>query len=274
MTSDQERLARYVEIWRGAVDDAVVLLRDLREDDWARPTDLAGWTVRDVAAHLAHIESELSGVEQPRVDVPELDHLTAPSAMYTEAGLIARGSLSSSELVDELVRAADVRYEQLRSDPPTDATADPPITPGGMPWDWETMLRNRPLDVWMHEQDIRRAVGRPGGMNSDAAAHVATVFTMSFAFSVGKKVSPPAGTTVLLDVSGVNPVHLAVEMNDAGRCVPLNRDPSSPTVALDMDLETFVVLGGGRRPTEQVPVRVVGDEDLGRRVLDALAVTP
>ena len=272
--TDQERLARYVEIWKGAVDDVVALLRDLEDDDWARPTDLAGWDVRAVAAHLAHIESELSGVEQPKVTVPELDHLTAPSALYTEAGLIARDSLSNSEIVDELVHVVGIRLEQLRSDPPTDASADPPITPGGMPWDWETMLRNRPLDVWMHEQDIRRAVARPGGLNTEAAAHTAMVFTMSFPFSVGKKVSPPAGTTVVLDVSGVTPVHLAVEMNDSGRCVPMGSDPSSPTVALEMDLETFAILGGGRRSADQVTVGITGDEDLGRRVLDAMAVTP
>ena len=272
--TDQERLARYVEIWRGAVDDVVALLRDLEDDDWARPTELAGWDVRAVAAHLAHIESELSGVARTKVTVPELDHLTAPSALYTEAGLIARDSLSNAEIVDELEHAVALRLEQLHSDPPTDAAADPPITPGGMPWDWEKMLRNRPLDVWMHEQDIRRAVDRPGRLKSAAAAHTAMVFTMSFPFSVGKKVSPPAGTTVVLDVSGVTPVHLAVEMNESGRCVPLGTDPSSPTVALRMDLETFAILCGGRRSVGDASVGITGDEDLGRRVLDAMAVTP
>jgi hypothetical protein len=41
-----------------------------------------------------------------------------------------------------------------------------------------------------------------------------------------------------------------------------------------MDVETYVVLCGGRRRPEDVDVRVSGDAELGHRVLAALAVTP
>lgn len=274
MATDEQRLSRYVDVWEKAVDHVVALLRDLDQEEWSTQTDLPGWNVRAVAAHLAHLESELCGDAQERVEIPELEHLTAPSAAYTEGGVLAREAASNEEIVDELEQCVGKRLEQLRADPPEDGSAKPPITPGGMPWDWETMLRNRPLDVWMHEQDIRRATGRPGGLNSEAAGHTATVFTMGFPYSVGKKVAPPAGTTVVLDVSGVSPVHLAVEMNDSGRCVPLAADPDAPTVSLRMDLETFIVLCGGRRDPEQVDVAVTGDTALGGRILQAMGVTP
>jgi hypothetical protein len=91
---------------------------------------------------------------------------------------------------------------------------------------------------------------------------------------VGKRVAPPVGTTVVLDVRGVHPVHLAVEVNDQGRAVPVLEDPETPTVSLRMDVEVFAVLAGGRRAVDAVPVEVDGDADLGRRVLEALAVTP
>ena len=65
-------------------------------------------------------------------------------------------------------------------DPPADGKADLPRTPGKIGWNWETLLSNRVVDVWMHEQDIRRAVGRPGGMNTAAAAHTVATFTRSF----------------------------------------------------------------------------------------------
>ena len=274
MTSDQQRLNGYVEVWKTAVDNVVELLRELTDDEWSTPTDLAGWDVRAIASHLAHIESEVSGVEQAKVDVPELEHLTAPSALYTESGLIARQSLGNMGIVDELVHAVDARLQQLRENPPTDGSALPPFTPGGVPWDWERLLRNRPLDVWMHDQDIRRAVGRPGGMTSPGAAHCVMVLTMSFPFSVGKHVAPPAGTTVVLDVRGGHPVHLAVEVNADGRAVPMPHDPLDPTVRLRMDTETFTILGGGRRTPEDLPVEIIGDQDLGRAVLVAMAVTP
>jgi uncharacterized protein (TIGR03083 family) len=274
MTSDQGRLMGYVETWRSAADDLVTLLRSLDDEDWARPTDLAGWDVKGVAAHVAHLESDLCGVKQKRVEVPELEHLTAPNSIYTEMGLIAREDLSGAQITDEIEHAVAVRYEQLQTDPPTDGKAAPPRTPGRIDWNWETMLGNRLVDVWMHEQDIRRAVDRPGGMNTAAAQHTVQIFARSFGYTVGKRVAPPAGTTVVLDVAGVSPVHLAVEVNERGRAVPVTAIVEQPTVHLGMDTETFVILSGGRRAVSAVPVTVIGDRDLGGKVLAALAVTP
>jgi uncharacterized protein (TIGR03083 family) len=274
MTSDQTRLGQYIEAWKSSVDDTVALLRSLDDEDWTRPTDLPGWDVRAVAAHLAHLESELAGFEQAPVEVPELEHITSPMGLYTERGPLARTGWEPAAIIDELEKAASVRYAELLDDPPTDGSARPPITPGGIGWNWETLLRNRPLDMWMHEQDIRRAVGRPGGLDTAGAAHTVMVLTMRFAYSIGKRVAPPSGTTAVLDVRGISPVHLAVEVNADGRAVPRSDDPVDPTVRLTMDLETFTILGGGRRPAASLDVAVEGDQQLGRRILDALAVTP
>ncbi|MGH3372615.1 MAG: maleylpyruvate isomerase family mycothiol-dependent enzyme [Nocardioidaceae bacterium] len=274
MTSDQERLFGYVDSWRSTVDDVVGLLRSLDADDWTRPTDLPGWDVKGVASHLAHLESELAGVKQKRVELPARDHYTAPSSTYTELGLVARDEMSGAQITDELEECARVRHDQLLADPPTDGKGDPPRTPGRIGWDWETLLSNRAIDVWMHEQDIRRAVGRPGGWNTRGAAHTVAVFTRSFPYTVGKRVAPPPGTTVVLDVRGVSPVHLAVEVDDSGRAVPLTADPATPTTTLRMDLETFVILAGGRRPPRDLAVEITGDADLAARILAAMAVTP
>lgn len=274
MTSDQERLSGYVTTWRSAVDDVLTLLRSLDDSDWSLPTDLPGWDVKGVACHLAHIESDLAGVKQKRVQLPERDHYTAPTSTFTELGLVAREEMGPDQIVDELEECARLRHERLLADPPTDGRADPPRTPGRIGWNWETLLNNRVVDVWMHEQDIRRAVGRPGGLNTAAAAHTVAAFTRSFLYTVGKVVAPPAGTTVVLDVTGVSPVHLPVEVDESGRARATTTDPASPTVTLRMDVETFAILAGGRRPVDAVTVEVSGDEALGRRILDAMAVTP
>lgn len=273
MNADRERLSEYVEIWRGAVDDVVRLLRNLSDEEWTRPTDLPGWDVRAVAAHLAHLESELSGADQVALEVPEQAHLTAPSGRYMEAGRIARASLSNTEVVDELERAVAARDAALREDPPIDGAATPPVTPAGVSWDWDTLLRNRVVDVWMHEQDVRRAVGRPGGMNRPAAAHTLRVLTAGLPYVVGKRVQPPAGTTVVLEVTGVHPVHLVVEMNQAGRAVVSTSPVEHPTTTLRMDAETFLLLAGGRRSADAAEVEVSGDEELAGRILASMALT-
>ena len=274
MHSDEARLGGYVDAWERAVEDVVALLRSLEPQDWSRPTDLPGWDVRAVAAHLAHLESELAGHEQAPVEVPALPHITSPMGIYTEMGPLARASWTAEQIVDELERSAETRLKALRADPPTDGKAIPAITPGNIGWTWETLLSNRPLDVWMHEQDIRRAVGRPGGLDSPAAAHTAHVFARGLGFIVGKRVAPPAGTTVVLDVTGPQQVHTAVVVGSDGRGTTLPADPEDPTVTLRMDVETFIVLAGGRVAPSDVQVEVEGDQGLGAQVLAALAVTP
>jgi uncharacterized protein (TIGR03083 family) len=252
----------------------VALLRSLSDDDWSRPTDLAGWDVRAVASHLAHLESELAGNEQEPVQVPEREHIVSPMGYYTEMGPIARREWPPPKVVDELESAAATRLAELREEPPSEGTGTPPRTPGGIGWDWNTLLSNRVVDVWMHEQDIRRAVGRAGGMDTPAARHTVSVFSRAFAYTVGKRVAPAPGTSVVLEVTGQRPVRLAVAVGEDGRAGPVAPAPDSPDVTLTMDLETYVVLAGGRRVPEAVEVKVVGDEELGRRVLAAMAVTP
>ena len=273
--SDADRLRSYVDAWADTVERTVALLRGLDDADWDTATDLAGWDVRAVAAHLAHLESELAGHKQQRVEVPEgLAHVTSPMAVYTEFGPIARRSWTGEQITDELEQVCAERLAALREDPPTDGSAAPPRTPGKIDWDNETLLSNRVVDVWMHEQDIRRTVGRPGGMESPGAAHTMSVLARSFGFMVGKRVAPPAGTTVVLDVTGVRPIHLAVRVGDDGRATPLTEPLGSPTVRLTMGPETFVILAGGRRDPGAVDVEVTGDRELADRVLAALPVTP
>ena len=86
--------------------------------------------------------------------------------------MVARRDATPDELINEIRESATKRRTFLLTDPPDDAGELPPKTPGDIPWTWETLLRNRPLDVWMHEQDVRRAVGRPGGLDTaPARAH-------------------------------------------------------------------------------------------------------
>jgi uncharacterized protein (TIGR03083 family) len=274
MSSDENRLQSYVDTWAAAVEDVVTLLRSLSEDDWSRPTDLPGWDVRAVAAHLAHLESELAGNAQADVDVPEANHILSLMGAYTERGPIARSGWTTDEIIDELERSCAKRLVELRADPPTDPKGSPPLTPGGIGWTWETLLSNRPVDVWMHEQDIRRAVGRPGGLDGAGAAHAAGVFARGLGYVVGKRVAPPPGTSVVLDVTGAHLVHTAVEVGDDGRARPLEVEPDAPTTHITTDIESYIVLCGGRRGIDYVNVAVVGDQDLGRQVLQSMAVTP
>ena len=136
------------------------------------------------------------------MQVPEAPHLKGLMGYYTEQGVLARRDRDMASLADEIEDAVATRYAALKAEPPTDPAAAPPKTPGEVPWNNQTLLNNRPLDVWMHEQDIRRAIGRPGGFDCPAAAHVLRDLGRALPMVVGKRVAPPPGTTVRARRSG------------------------------------------------------------------------
>ncbi|MCD4533329.1 maleylpyruvate isomerase family mycothiol-dependent enzyme [Nocardioides sp. cx-169] len=272
MLSDQERLAGYVEVWWEAIHDLTGVLEELSPDEWDTPTDLPGWDVRAVAAHVAHLEAILAGAPEETADVGQPAHVTAPMGLYTEIGVVNRRDAAPDLIINEIRETATTRHTALLADPPTDAQARPEVVFGGVPWSWETLLRNRPLDVWMHAQDIRRAVGRPGGMDLAVARHTAEYLAESLGYVLAKKVGAPEGTTLVLEMAGSEPFVFTVSGSGRGERLP--SPPPDPTACLRMDRETFVMLAGGRRPPAPGAVEVVGDRQLGERVVDAMATTP
>jgi len=269
--SDTERMSELVRIWWQAIDDFTTLLETVPADEWATPTDLPGWDVHAVAAHTAHLESLLAGAEHDDVEIGDVPHARGMMGRFTEQGVVARRGLEPDEVINQIREAATARHTRLLAAPPSDPDVAAPGLFGVIGWTTLRLLRNRPLDVWMHDQDVRRAVGRPGGMDTDAAAHAASYLAESLPVVVAKRAAAPEGTTVTLDVAGHDPVGVAVGGDGRGALVD---PPASPTVTLRTDRESFVLLAGGRRPEAAERVEVAGDTDLGSRILQAMAVTP
>lgn len=271
-SDDQQRLADLVDVWWSAVEDFVAVLEAVPAEQWSTPTDLPGWDIQACAAHTAHLESILAGNPEETADVGEPPHVTGFLGLYTEIGVVNRREHTPEQIIAEIREVTAARRAQLAADPPTDPDANPPVVFGGVPWSWDTLLRNRPLDIWMHEQDVRRAAGQPGGMDSAAARHTAAYLSESFGYIVAKKVGAPAGTTAVLAVEDQDPV--AIRVSDAGRGERLTNPPDSPTVTLRCDRESFILLAGGRRTPPADAVAVEGDASLGQQLLDAFATTP
>jgi uncharacterized protein (TIGR03083 family) len=270
-TTDRERLGRYVEVWWEAIHDFTALLEELDDADWSAPTDLPGWDVRAVASHVAHLEAVLAGAPEETAEVGEPSHVRSLLGHYTEVGVINRRTADPDAIINEIRSAATARHTRLLADPPTDPAGRPEPLFTGVGWDWRTLLRNRPLDVWMHEQDVRRAVDRPGGMDSPAARHTADYLAEGLGYVLAKRVGAGPGTTLVLELDGGTS---AFTVAPTGRGERLDAVPAEPTVRLRMEREAFIRLAGGRCPAEPGTVVVEGDQELGRRILDAMATTP
>lgn len=266
-----EELRGYVDVWWQAVDDLAGLLEKVPEEQWSAPTDLPGWDVHAVAAHSAHLEALLAGAPHDEVEIGEPPHVRGMMGQFTEQGVVARQDRTPDELINELRSSATARHTQLLADPPTDPDAPAVGVFGAIGWSTRTLLRNRPLDVYLHEQDVRRAVGQPGNLDSPAAVHTADYLLESLGVVVGKRAQAPAGASVVLEVEGHRPV--AVQVSDSGRAERVE-PPTGATVAIRTDRESYLLLAGGRREPEPGRVSVTGDPDLAGRVLGAMGVTP
>lgn len=266
-----EELRGYVDVWWQAVDDLATLLEKVPEEQWSAATDLPGWDVHAVAAHAAHLEALLAGSRHEEVEIGEPSHVRGTMGQFTEQGVVARRDSSPDELINELRSCATRRHTALLSDPPTNPDAPAPGLFGAIGWSTRTLLRNRPLDLYLHEQDVRRAVGQPGNHDSPAAVHSADYLLESLGVVVAKRAQAPAGSTVVVEVEGHAPA--SVRVNDSGRAEPVE-PPAEPTALIRTDRESYLLLAGGRRAPEDGRVEVSGDPDLAARVLDAMGVTP
>lgn len=272
MNAPADELAAHIALWSRACDDLDSLLGELSETDWAAATDCPGWSVQDVVAHLASIEHALNTGEQPSGIVPVEGRSLASS--WTEAGVAERRGMPHTQVVEQWRAEVAARRAHLAAQPPTDPRAPAVNAPGGVPWDNRTLLRNRVLDVWVHEQDIRRAVGRPGGMDSPAGELVAGIFAAAVPYAVAKRAAAPAGTRVAVVVDGER---RDVLVDDAGHgAFATTQDPAD--VTLDLNREAVTVLGAGRRAPDDLPptayAAIAGDPDLADRILRGLNVTP
>ncbi|MGY6501685.1 MAG: maleylpyruvate isomerase family mycothiol-dependent enzyme [Acidimicrobiales bacterium] len=264
---------RVIELLQQEWDALIALGEQLGAEEWDVPTDLPGWTVRDVYNHVIGTERMLSGADTPSPPAALGDHVRNPIAEINEAWVASRRDRTGTEVVDELREVTALRAAQLgaMSDADLDAVGFTPEGEGP----YRRFMSIRVFDCWEHEQDVRRATGRPGHLDGPVAAHAINEVTSKLGYVVGKKAGAPDGTTVVFDLTGSLPRILPVFVD--GRARILDHEPSARDVTIHLDTETFNALGCGRWTPEQARarghVRIDGDEELGRRVLDNMAFT-
>jgi uncharacterized protein (TIGR03083 family) len=248
------------------------LLTGLDDTQWSTATCLPGWDVAAVVAHLIGMEATLGGEVPPpsEVDIAALPHVRNDLGAANELWVRA---LRSSSPADVLQRFRDVtrsRAEALAAMGPADFDA-PSWTPTGE-GTYRQLLRFRLFDCWLHEQDIRDAVGRPGHEGGPCAEAAVDQVLGSVGFVVARRVGAPDGTAVTFALTG--PVRRTVHVAVADGRGEVVGDLDGPaTAALAMSSNVFVRRAGGRVGPDG-PVEISGDAELGRAVAAALAIVP
>ncbi|AZM89963.1 MULTISPECIES: maleylpyruvate isomerase family mycothiol-dependent enzyme [Streptomyces] len=269
-------LEPYADAWTHSIEAITELVLPLPEAQWNLPTPCPGWSVRDIVSHLIGLELEQLGDPRPIHTLPrDLRHVVDEFTRYMEVPVDVRRHHTAPEMTSELEYTVIRRQRQLRNE-----KRDPATTmvrgPQGNQITLEFALRLRAFDTWIHEQDLRAALGVPGNWDSPGAFVARDMLLGGLPKVVAKGAGAPPNTAVVIDVHGPVEFLRTVRVDAAGRAT-LDKTPSlGPDVSLAMDWETYVRLAAGRvRPrTVADRVKVEGDAELAAAILGAFAVTP
>lgn len=267
-----QRLQPYIDAWTHSIEALSELCAPLSEGEWNRATSCPGWSVRDVVSHVIAQESELLGDPRPIHTLPrDLRHVVDEPSRYTEVPVDVRRCHTGPEMTAELEYTIIRRSRALRNE--SRGPDDKVRGIMGRDTTLERLLHQRAFDTWVHEQDVRRALGHPGNLDSPGAVLVRDWLVQTLPQVVADSAGAPAGSAVVFDVHGAVEFMRTVRVDGQGRGSVDSRVSLGPAVTLSMDWETYLLLQCGRLRAGAAEVKLEGDEKLGRTVLENLAAT-
>ncbi len=253
------------------------LLSDLPPGDWERPTPCPGWTVHDLAAHLLGDDiSQLARRDGHRglsIQARGYSDLVDALNRANQAWVDAARRISPRLLVDLLEVVGAQADEYLASlDPfetgPVVSWAGPDPAPM-----WLHVAREY-TERWLHQQQIRDAVGRAPLYEPRlfAPALAAFVYGAPRAFASERR---PRGTAVSLAIEGDAGGRWLVASDGERWGLYVEDDVPARTaaeVAIEQGHAWRLFTRGLTKEEARARARIEGDVALGVRVLDTVSV--
>jgi uncharacterized protein (TIGR03083 family) len=254
------------------------VLRRLDPAQWSRPTACALWSVKDIVAHL--LDSCLRRLsygrdcldptpDRPIESYPDLvGYLNQLNATW----VTATRRLSPPVLMDLMDLAEPQLHRYFETlDPHAPATF-------GVAWAGEETSPNwfdtarEYTERWLHQQQIREAVGAPGLVGRQWLHPALDVFVRALPFTY-RSVPADPGTSLQLEIRGEAGGVWTLARGDAEWTLLAgsNRETAS-RVSLDQDTAWRLFSKGLSAEQASRAIRIEGDIDLGRPVLGTLAV--
>ena len=246
------------EVWASLGE----LLAELSDDQWAQPSPLPGWSVQDNVSHIVGTEAMLSGEAGPELEVDREanDHVRNDIGAFNEQWVESLRTVPPGEVLAKFRALADVRLATLEAMSDDEWNAES-FTPAGKDT-FGRFMQIRVFDCWLHEQDIRDAVGRPGHENGLAVEVVLDEMSTALGFVVGKKAGATTGQSVTFALTDGGTVvrQLHVEVDERAAVVPELSEPA--TVTLTMPIGVMTRRCAGRVGPDDLLDQVIIDGDL------------
>lgn len=262
-------VAQLEEVYSSLAD----LGRSLDDEQWRTPTPCPGWDVAAQYAHVIGTESMLLGRANPEVEAPaeKPAHVRNDIGGFNEVWVEHLAPRPRAEVLAIFEEVTGARRAALA--PMTEADFDAESwTPVG-PSNYRRFMQIRVFDQWVHEQDVRAAVGRPGHLSGPAVEQSLDEIVRSLGYVVGKKGRAPQGSSIRFQLTGPAPrtVHVVV----AERAAVVESTDGEPTATLTLPGGLFAALACGRTSIAEHrdEVAVSGDTALGHQILEQMAFT-
>ncbi|SEF89229.1 TIGR03083 family protein [Thermomonospora echinospora] len=266
----RDDMARNAAAWEQTLRSTIALAGDFDASHYDLSTDCPGWTVKDVLSHLISVERMLLGEALPEHPLPDdLPHVRNDFGRLLEIGVDVRRPVPGEQVLAELAEVLDLRLAALPGIDPE----QPTTLPTGATGTYALFMEFRAFDCYVHEQDIRRAVNRPGNLDAPAAQCARARLAPGLPYVFAKRAGARPGQSLRLEVTGPAAFTAYIAVAEDGKARETEPVPD-PTVTLRMDWESYLKLASGRCTPESVAVTTTGDTTLATRILTNMAVTP
>ena len=276
-TSDPMRPPEPVMVFDLLAEDRAALLQLLDtvdEDDWARPTACAGWSVKDVAGHI--LGGDLGNLSRRRDDyrseTPLPDEDLVRFINHFNDDWVRAARRLSPHVVRDLLAAAGPPLFAYFASLDLAATGGPVSWAGPAPAPvWLDVAREY-TERWHHQQHIRDAVGKPGQTERRFLHPILATFAYALPFTF-HDADAPIGAVVHLHIRGEAGGDWSLAREPAGWRLAIGA-PAAAAARVDIDQDSAwrLFTKGITSEQAQAAATLEGDHRLGIRLLDTVAI--
>lgn len=259
---------KFIDLYHSSWTSVYKLCSSLSEREWRLETDCPGWSVKDCLSHLTGIEHRLLGRFVPNHIPSNLCNVRNELGMKNEIDVDIRRKLDTKDVLNEFEEVNKSRMAVLATQKNFNDKVTSPVGEGTI----YDLLSVRAFDCWVHEQDIRRAIGRHGNLTGLVADHAFSRMLKVVPYIVGKKAKVEDGLEISIKITDVAERSIGLVM-EKGRAMEI-QNIQEASINLSMSPETFLRLCCGRiKPDTALISSLVdlsGDQDVGRRIIRSM----
>ena len=266
-----------VELFPPLSGKLIDVLKRLKYEDWERPTACAGWSVKDVAAHLlggnlGRLSERRDKPSQAEKDALSFEQLVKLIDQENEEWVRAARRISPKLLVEFLELTDPMLYQHfknLRMEEPARISVS---------WAGEVQSPNW-MDIareytekWLHQQHIREAVGR-GLLTSRAWLFpVLDTFLRALPYTY-RSIQAEEGSSIGLHIDGEAGGDWCLLRQEGAWHLYSGMAPGAAAlVRLDQDLAWRLFTKGISPKVAQQRVHFEGDQALGEGIIRMVSI--